>query len=186
MAKVQEDEPKKRRPDESDSPGGTINIPFNLGGLLGGLGGLVEKLGELAKAGEELSQSGEFKDASGKVRGVYGVHVKTGIGEHGEQELKVEPFGNVRPRSAEEPADDDVREPLVDIHEEEDHLLVLAELPGVDKDDVTLELVGDRLNLSARRGKVSYCKEIVLPQEFSPQDMHWECKNGILQVQLKR
>ena len=186
MAKVQDDETKGRQSGDSDSPRKTINLPFNLGGILGGLGGLVEKLGELAEAGERLSQSGEFQDASGKLRGVYGIHVKTGLGERGEQELKVEPFGNVRPRTAGEPPEEDVREPLVDVHEEEDHVLVLVELPGVGKEDVTLDLADDRVNLSAQRGKTSYRKEITLPQRFSEEDMQWDCKNGILQIRLKR
>jgi len=186
VAKVQDDEKRRPGPDESDSPGKPTKIPFNLGGFLGGLGGLVDKLGELAEAGEKLSQSGEFQDASGKLRGVYGIHVKTGLGERGEQELKVEPFGNVRPRTAGEPPEEDIREPLVDIHEEKDHLLVLVELPGVDKDNVTLELAEDRLNLSARLGKTNYRKEITLPERFSEENMHWDCKNGILQVRFKR
>ncbi len=186
MAKVQQDDTKRRQSDESDSPGKTTNVPFNLGGILGGLGGLVEKLGELAEAGEKFSQSGEFKDASGKLRGVYGINVKTGLGDQGQRELKVEPFGNVRPRTAGEPSEEDVREPLVDIHEEEDHLLVLVELPGVDKDNVALELAEDRLNLSARRGKTNYRKDIPLPERFSEENMHWDCKNGILQIRLQR
>ncbi|OHB66474.1 MAG: hypothetical protein A2V70_02695 [Planctomycetes bacterium RBG_13_63_9] len=177
---------KGRHPDDSDSPGRTVNNPFSLGGILGGLGGLVEKLGELAEAGEKLSKSGEFQDASGKLRGVYGIHVKTGVGERGEQELKVEPFGTIRPQPAEKPPGQDIREPLVDVHEEEDHVLVLAELPGVDKKDVKLDLSDDRLSLSAQRGKIGYRKEITLPERFSEDNMHWDCKNGILQIRLKR
>jgi HSP20 family protein len=186
VARVQDDDAKGRQSDDSGSPGKTGSLPFNLGGILGGLGGLVEKLGELAEAGETLSQSGEFREKSGKLRGVYGIHVKTGLGERGEQELKVEPFGNVRRRTAEGPPEEDVREPLVDIHEEEEHVLVLVELPGVARDDVTLELADDQLHLSAQRGTTSYRKEIILPAKFSQQDMHWDCKNGILQIRLKR
>ena len=186
MAKVETNDTKGRQSGDSDSPSKTIDLPFNLGGILGGLGGLVGKLTELAEAGEKLSQSGEFKDASGKLRGVYGINVKTGLGERGEQELKVEPFGNVRPRTAGETPEEDIREPLVDIHEEEDHILVLVELPGVDKADVTLELIDDRLSLSAQRGKTGYRKEITLPERFSAENMHWDCKNGILQIRFKR
>ena len=160
MTKVQPDDTKGRQADDSEPRGKATNFPFSLGGILGGLGVMVERLGELAEAGEKLSQSGEFKDASGKLRGVYGINVKTALGDRGQEELKVEPFGNVRPRSAATTPEEDVREPLVDIHEEKDHFLVLVELPGVDKNKVTLELAGDRLNLSAQRGKTSYRKEI--------------------------
>lgn len=186
MAKVQPDETKDRQSGDSDSRTNTANASFNLGGVLGGLGGLIGKLGELAEAGEKLSQSGEFKDASGKLSGVYGIHVKSGLGEQGKEELKVEPFGSVRPKTTESSLQEDTREPLVDIHDEDDHLLVLAELPGVDKDDVTLEMVENRLKLSARRGNIKYQKEIMLPQPFSAEELDWDCKNGILQIRLRR
>lgn len=190
MAKVQEDETKRGPSGDPDLPGKAAKIPSHLGGILGGLGGLIEKLGELAEAGEKLSRSGEFQDASGKLRGVYGIHVKTGLGDQGQQELKVEPFGNIRPPPsgypAGEPPGEDVREPLVDVHEEEDHVLVLVELPGVARENVALELAGDRLSLSAQRGQTGYRKEITLPGTFSADDMQWECKNGILQVRFQR
>ena len=186
MAGAAEDQTKEPGPTRSNTPDKAAGIPFSLGGILGGLGGLIEKLGELAEAGEELSRSGELKDASGKLRGVYGIHVKTGLGDRGEEEVRVEPFGSIRRKGAGGPPEEDIREPLVDVHEEEDHVLVLAELPGVDNENVTLELADDRLKLSARRGKISYLKEIALPGRFSQEDMHWDCKNGILQIRLKR
>jgi len=186
VAKVQEDETKKRQSGDPDSSGKAVKFPSHLGGILGGLGGLIEKLGELAEAGEKLSRSGEFQDASGKLRGVYGLHVKTGLGDQGQQELQVEPFGNIRPQPAGEPPGEDVREPLVDVHQEEDHVLVLVELPGVAREDVALQLAEDRLSLSAQRGQTSYRKEITLPGKFSEEAMHWDCHNGILQVRLTR
>jgi HSP20 family protein len=190
VAKIQEDETRKRPSGDPDSSGKAVKLPSHLGGILGGLGGLIEKLGELAEAGERLSRSGEFQDASGKLRGVYGIHVKTGLGDQGQQELQVEPFGNIRPPPRGYPAGEspgeDVREPLVDVHQEEDHVLVLVELPGVARENVTLELAEDRLSLSAQRGQTSYRKEITLPGKFSEEAMHWDCHNGILQVRLTR
>ena len=178
---------RESRDTDSSNTSNKKVFSWKLDGILGGLGGLVDKLAELAEAGEKLSsKSGEFQDASGKLRGVYGINVKTALGDGGQQEIKIEPFGNVRRQTAQEPSGEDIREPLVDIHEEEDHLLVLVELPGVDKEDVTLTLDGDRLTLAAKRGKVNYSKEVQLPRKFSDEQMHWECKNGILQVQLKR
>jgi HSP20 family protein len=183
VARVSENNKKQ---DSSKSSDKTVKSTFNLGGLLGGLGGILEKLGELAEAGEELSRSGEFQDASGKIRGVYGINVKTALGEGGQTELKVEPFGNVRHGSAERPQGEDIREPLVDIHEEDDCVLVLVELPGVAKDNVNLEVVDDQLKLSATRGKTIYRKEVDLPEGCSANKMNWECSNGILQVRFDR
>ncbi len=183
MARVSQDDTKQSSSKSSDK---VLKGSFGLGGLLGGLGGLIEKLGELAEAGEELSRSGELKDASGKIRGVYGINVRTGLGEGGQTELKIEPFGNVRGSPADRPGDQDVREPLVDIHEEDDHVLVLIELPGVAKENVDLKLADGRLELSAERGRTTYRKQIDLPDHCTADRMSWECSNGILQVRFSR
>jgi HSP20 family protein len=177
---------KSQPADKSQTAEKIVKNFCNLGGLFGGLGGLIEKLGELAENGQKLSQSGEFKDAAGKFHGVYGINVRTAMGEGGETEVKVEPFGNVRKASDERPQGEDVREPLVDIHEETDHILVLIELPGVAKESVKLKLADGCLELSAERGKTAYRKDIELPKGCVEKKMSWECSNGILQVRFER
>jgi len=159
---------------------------FSVGGLLGGLSNLIEKLGELAETGEELSRSGELTDSAGKVHGVYGINVRTALGDQGQTELKVEPFGNVRRREHDAPPGDDVREPLVDVHEENDHVLVVVELPGVAKENVDVKVADGHFNLCAHRGKTTYRKEFDLPENCSAQHMSWECNNGILKVKFER
>ncbi len=187
MAHVTEEDKKQHRSRKSsDKSDKVVTSSFNLGGLLGGLGGFIEKLGELAEAGETLSKSGEFGDAGGKFHGVYGINVKTALGDSGQTELKVEPFGNVRRGAAERPAGEDVREPLVDVYEEDSHVLVLVELPGVVKESIKLEVSDGRLLLSAERGKTTYRKEVELPESCSADKMNWECSNGILQVRFDR
>jgi HSP20 family protein len=186
MAKVRK---SQSRPEHSADRRGSENpMEFGLGGLLGKLGGFIEKLGELAESGEELTRSGEIRglDPKGKIRGVYGLSIKTGLGEHGRQELKVEPFGNIHRRPDGKAEEKDVREPLLDIFEEEDHVLVLVEMPGISKKDVKLDLLGDRLTLSADRGEKGYWKEVELPGKFQPEKMQWECTNGILKIRLER
>ena len=165
-----------------------IDLGGGLGGFLGGFGNLIEKLGKLAEAGQSLSQSGEIKglDPGGKARGVYGVSFKTGLGERGQEQVKVEPFGNIRRQPSGEPVIDETREPLVDVHEEDDHVLVLAEIPGVSKENVELKLSADRLTIFAERGEVTYRKEVVLPEEFPEEQMAWECNNGILKIRFDR
>ena len=181
MAHVSEDDTKKEAIKEK-----IVKSSFGMGGLLGGLGGLIEKLGELAEAGEELSRSGEFQNEKGNIRGVYGINVRTALGDQGQTELKVEPFGNVRRDTPDRPRGEDIREPLVDIHEEDNHVLVLIELPGVAKENVNLKVEDGRLELSAKRGKTTYRKEVELPENCSAEQMDWECGNGILQVKFNR
>jgi HSP20 family protein len=150
--------------------------------LLGGLGAMMEKLSELAEKGEELRKSGEIHGPGGKLRGIYGFNVKVGLGK---DEFEVEPFGNVRPDAGTgKPVVDEVREPIVDIFDEETHILVVAEMPGVDEKDVCLELAHDILVISAARGAMKYQKEVILPGEFPESSMSHNCRNGMLEVKF--
>jgi len=155
-----------------------------LGGFLGGLGTLLEKLGELSEKGEELKESGEFQSKDGKVRGVYGFNIKVGLGDEG---LKVEPFGNLgKDEKTGRPVVQEIREPLVDVFEEEDCVLVVAEMPGASDADCQVELKDDILMISAAGGDKKYRKEVLLPASFTPDKMTHTCRNGVLEVRLAR
>ena len=155
-----------------------------VGGLFGGLGTLLEKLGELAQKGEELRESGEIQDPEGKVRGIYGFNIKVGLGDQG---VKVEPFGNLRKdKQTGRPIVAEEREPMVDVFDEDQHVLVVAEMPGVGEDDVTLELTDDILTIAAGKGQQKYRKEVQLPAAFPAEKMSHTCRNGILQVRLDK
>jgi HSP20 family protein len=188
MAKMQKDRTKRSQPDDSSRDERHADIGLNFGGFLGKLGSVMEKLVDLAETGQTLSKTGELKglDPQGKLRGVYGFSVKTGIGDQGEREVKIEPFGNIHRESSGDAVVEDVREPLVDVYEEEDHVLVLAEIPGVSKKDVQLDLSDDHLTIRAQRGEKRYCKEVTLPESFTQQNMRWDCTNGILKIRLER
>ena len=153
-----------------------------LGFILEGLGSLLEKVGELAQRGEQLRESGELQDPSGKVRVVYGLNVKFGAGD---RDIEVEPFGNLRKNARTGDAEvAEVGEPMVDIFDEEDRVLVVAEMPGVGEQDVRLELREDILTLAAETGEKKYRKEILLPRPFTTDKLSFTCRNGILQVTL--
>ncbi|MFI3178581.1 MAG: gas vesicle protein GvpH [Methylococcaceae bacterium] len=159
----------------------------NVEGMFRGLGDLVEKLGELAEKGEQMKRSGVFdiNTEDGKnAKAVYGFSMKMGL--NGDQEPHIEPFGNVhRDEKTGETTVQEVSEPLIDVIEESDHVLVLAEMPGVGDEDVKLELNGDILVLHAEKGSKKYHKEILLPRSFEPDAMERCCRNGILEVKLK-
>jgi HSP20 family protein len=160
-----------------------FNIDLGLGGFLSGLGNLVEKLSELAEKGEELKKTGEF--GGKELRGVYGFSVKVG-GAEGARKVTLEPFGNIKrpPRGA--PVVSEEREPIVDLFDEEDHLLVVAELPGVEEKDVKLELHEDILEINARTGEKKYRKEVLLGKVFEKEKMSFTYRNGILEVRFKK
>jgi HSP20 family protein len=188
MTKTRKNPPRGGKSDAAADDEHGVDLSFGLGGFLGKLGSMVEKLADLAETGEAFSRTGELKglDPQGKLRGVYGISIKTAIGNRGERELKIEPFGNVHRQPGGEAVFEDLREPLVDVHEEDDHVLVLAEIPGVSKKDVQLDLAGRQLTIRAQRSEKRYRKEVALPGSFSVEKMRWDCSNGILRIRLER
>ena len=158
-------------------------IGGGLGGILKGLGDLVEKLGDLEKQGE-ISKTGSINGPGEQLRGIYGFTVKVGLGDQGP---RIEPFGNIR-RDADSGRTEvqEVREPMVDVFEEEDHLLVLAELPGVGKDDIKVDVKDDVLTITAERGDKKYRKEVLLPCCVPKSKMQVTCNNGVLEIKCPK
>ncbi|SRR6266567_717129 len=162
--------------DESSSDKGGGGI----GGLLRGLGDLVVKLGEIAETGETISRSGDLHGTGKDLKGIYGFTVKVGLGD---EKPKVESFGNIR-RDAQSGRTEvqEVREPPVDVFEEAEHVLVVAELPGIGARDVRVEVKDDVLTIIAEKGDKKYRKEVLLPRSVSREKISVSCNNGVLEV----
>ena len=171
-----------RKINPKDKPSGGLEL--GLGGILKGLGDLVERMAELAETGKELTRTGELRGDGEQLKGIYGFTVKVGLG--GEQP-RIEPFGNIRRdvRSGRTVVQE-VREPVVDIFEEADHVLVVAEMPGISAEDVQVEVEGKVLSITAEKKDKKYRKEIVLPQAFPREKMQISCNNGVFEIRCVR
>ena len=110
---------------------------------------------------------------------VYGYSVK--IGPDGKPEIRE--FGNVKP-SRFGPRVEEEREPLVDVIETDGEVHVVAELPGVEKNDVKLRGTENTLTISVDTPRRKYYKEVKLPAMVSTKDAKTEYKNGVLEVTL--
>jgi HSP20 family protein len=154
------------------------------GGLLDGLNKLLENLSDLAETGRELRRTGQFEDKDGNVRGVYGLNVRVGLGG---DKVDVEPFGNVhRDQKSGRLTVEEVREPMVDVFDEADHVLVVAEMPGIAEKDVELELQDDVLTIRATSDQKRYEKEVLLPHRFELEAAQHTCRNGVLEIRLQK
>lgn len=160
-----------------------------LGHFFAGLGSLIDQLKELSdeaeKAGGEIAKNGEFGIGPEKrIRGVYGFSVKTVMGEKGP---KLEPFGNIhKDEKSGRVVVEEIREPMTDIFDEPDYILVVVEVPGITQEDVRLELHEDIVILGAERAETKYRKEILLPAAFSMNKMSYACRNGILEIRFAK
>jgi len=168
-----------------------------IGDILKGLGELVEKLTDVEAQVEERYRKsedgpgqpeGEFRSRDGRLRGVYGVNVKVGLGG---KEVEFEPFGHVRRTQAnpsgkvgKDAVVEELREPLVDVFEEPDRTIIVAEMPGVAAADVKLSVDGDLLILEARRADRRYQKEIQLPGPVDLPKATVHANNGVIEISL--
>jgi HSP20 family molecular chaperone IbpA len=78
------------------------------------------------------------------------------------------------------------REPIVDVFEEEDCLRVMAELPGVEEDEISLKVIDNTLTISTGTSARAYHKKVVLPTPVKKKAIESSYRNGILEVKLRK
>ena len=77
----------------------------------------------------------------------------------------------------------EMREPLVDIFEEDSQLKVYVELPGVEKEDIKLDFGKDCVEVKAR----NFYRTIQLPHgNTQMNDVSTEYKNGVLEIKMPK
>ncbi|MHC1591918.1 MAG: Hsp20/alpha crystallin family protein [Candidatus Helarchaeales archaeon] len=76
-----------------------------------------------------------------------------------------------------------IREPLVDIMDQGDEFLIIIEVPGVEKDEISLKCTKTELRVKAGN---KFFKNITLPQEVEPKKSKARLKNGILEVRVPK
>jgi HSP20 family protein len=171
-----ENDKKKEKKDEADFE------LFGLGGLFKGIEKLVDLAGKLEEKGG-ISKEGEisFDHIKKGMKGVYGFTINTVAGGS----PKVETFGNIK-KTPEGPKVDEEREPMTDIFDEKDEIVVIAEMPGIEENDLKIDLKEDILEISAVSTSRTYRKELLLPVKANRQNLTYKFKNGILEIRIKK
>lgn len=155
---------------------------LSFGDLIQGIGSFIDLVSKMEEEGKkEEKREGEFTSPSGRVKAVFGLSVKEGIGGT----PKIETFGNVK-RAAPRPVVEEEREPLVDIFDEEDHVSVIVELPGVQIKDIHSEFRGDILILSTTNSSYKYYKEVILPKDVETSSAKSKYKNGVFEIIMNK
>ncbi len=112
---------------------------------------------------------------------VYGFNVTTG--QDGKPVMRE--FGNVRSGTKGTEVSDK-REPLVDVIEREEDVTVIAELPGVEKHNIKLNVGEETLTISAESGEQRYFKKVKLPAAVRSEGSKAHYKNGVLEVVMRK
>jgi len=155
---------------------------FGLGGLFKGIEKLVDLAGKLEEKGG-ISKEGEinFDHIKKGMKGVYGFTINTAGGGA----PKVETFGNIK-KTPEGPKVDEEREPITDLFNEKNELVIIAEMPGIEETDIRIDLKEDILEISAVSKNRSYRKEMLLPVKAVKQNLRHKFTNGILEIRIKK
>ncbi|MBI3781831.1 MAG: Hsp20/alpha crystallin family protein [Deltaproteobacteria bacterium] len=100
------------------------------------------------------------------------------------------------------PKEDFVRPPAIEISDEKDHVVVKAELPGMSKDDIEVNLTDSTLTIKGEKKREKEVKEenrywsereygsifrsIDLPAEVKLDDVKATFKDGVLEIRLAK
>jgi HSP20 family protein len=162
-------------------------LSLGLDGVFRGLGNLIQLAVAIAESAPDGSASGVKVSRTGSagspmgLHAVYGVSVR--VSAHGIP--AVSQFGNVRQNAAKEPVVDEVREPMIDVLDEGDHYLAIAELPGIDAAAAQWHLRSERrLIIQATSADRKYHGETELGTAVSEKTAVSCYENGVLQVRL--
>jgi HSP20 family protein len=140
----------------------------------------LERLGDLIDETMQKALDNPSKDAPTK-RDFKAFSVK--IGPDGKPRIRE--FNSRQPQQPESEVSDDP-EPLVDVIEEGETVVVLVALPGVNKDDIDLRITGDTLTFSVDAADFEWYDELKLPARVNPKSARASYKNGVLEIKVKK
>ena len=159
---------------EKESPkGATINLSAGLESVIEGIGQLLRRANDLAE--RQGGVSGK------KLHAVYGISVRFG-GRGGPVAAR---FGNVRQERQAAPTVADTHEPMADVIDEDDHYLIVVELPGVDQSAVEWQVDENRRVIVRAASKHrKYFKRITLSERVERETASSCYANGVLELKL--
>jgi len=107
------------------------------------------------------------------------------VGQDGKPHF--EDFGNRPVRSDEgQSSISEEREPLTDVIDCGQDVSVTVEIPGVDKEDIDLNVTEDQLEITVDTPQRKYHKMVNLPSDVKPKTTKATYKNGVLDVIIQK
>jgi HSP20 family protein len=141
----------------------------------------IEKMAPKNLLREKKLPDGTVKKEIGPI--VYGYSIT--VGPDGKPEIRE--FGNVK-RGTGPPWQqiEDKREPLVDVVTTDKDVKVIAEMPGVRKEDIKVEVREKNVTISVDTESRKYYKQMDLPELVQPEVARSTFINGVLEISLPR
>jgi HSP20 family protein len=125
---------------------------------------------------EERSSDGSVRREIGPI--VYGYSMT--IGPDGKPVIRE--FGNVKRTNEPLKGITNKREPLVDVVDGEKQVRIIAEIPGVRKEDIEIRVEGRSLTIAVDTANRKYEKRLLLPESAVVDGAKSSYNNGILEI----
>ncbi len=189
----------------------TLNLETGLGSFFKGLNEVANFITELAEKTEQAAQNAAERRQQNANNGTdnadKGFAARWGLNTSILQNRGgATPFTNRPPFAGRAPAtttrptpsgpiiyppasenEGSLREPYIEIHEEaeENLIVVIAELPGVEEQNLQIEIQDDILIIRGEATGFAYEKEVLLPAMVLPEPQSRTYQNGLLELRLK-
>jgi len=177
-----------------------LDVGFNIFGTSGkiqsgkskgkGLAGLINDLSKLAEKSQtyqkrvNFGKRGvvDFRVSSRPIKGSYTTKPKSRL-KISKPKSKTPPTRTPKPLPT---ASIEEKQPIVDVFEEEDHIKVMAEVPGVEEKDIRLHVKNNLLIISVDTSEKKYYKEVKLPTSVKKNSVESTYRNGVLEVKVRK
>jgi len=174
---------KEKKREEKESEGVAGGVLKGVGNIIPGLGGLIKGLEESPAFKERLKRIDEEVERKLKEEPL------KKVGEEGDlhirKEFGIRPPAKVRTAVGKETPPLTPQERSADVFDEKDHIMIIAEIPGVDEDYIKVDLYDDTLVIAVDISDRKYHQELKLPCE--PKGiLEKTYRNGILEVKIKK
>lgn len=155
------------------------DIYINFGELTKGFGKLINLLTDMVSSGiTEKELKGKILDTNIKdLHGTYGINIKIGADE--QKPLNDKNFASKASYKK-------VVEPEVEIFEENSQILVIIELPDVDRDDIHYSIDNNYITIYAQNEKTLYKKKIPIKEKLINYSVKSDYNNGIFTITIKK
>lgn len=156
-----------------------------LGFIFQGLGNFFDLAAKLASEATredvEGVRSGEERSPGVGRSYMYGFTVRAGAGGR----PIIDQFGNIR-RTESGSVVTDAREPVADVLDERDEVVVIVELPGVEEQQIDMEVRAGEIEVSAAGQGRRYHKRVPLPSPVNAGSLTSSYRNGILEIRCRK
>ena len=174
---------RKRKDDGDDW---FLGGDWNIDDMFNNLDGEFQKMRKQMDSLMRDALEGNISDNSNNNPFVFGFSVKTGpdgfpvFEDFGNTRMK--PFG----KNGEKPTVDTRREPLTDINETDEQIAITVELPGVNKEDIDINVMEEKVEVNVKTESRKYFKSINLKSLVETESSKATYTNGILDLVLTK